>query len=148
MLRVSGFKALYTTKNSNNDNKDCQDSVEITAQRVLSSNDNDMILYNTEILANLDSTTADPKDSEASTREQQFTGVETNYDNVVKEYAAKELVNTKEFESMKLVSGATATITPPTGADRISPLLYIATGAIALVILSLGVVIIKKKILK
>ena len=148
LLRVSGFKALYTTKNSNNDNKDCQDSVEITAQRVLSSNDNDMILYNTEILANLDSTTADPKDSEASTREQELKVVETNYDNVVKEYAAKELVNTKEFESMKLVSGATATITPPTGADRISPLLYIATGAIALVILSLGVVIIKKKILK
>lgn len=157
-LKVTGFKAIYTTKGGK-DLKDCQDSVEITAQRVLSSNDNDMIIYNTEILTDLDSTTGDSKNdngwkaNETSLRDLKV--VETNYDKIVKdkvpteeEEKAGRVIKARDFEALHLVSGSTVTITPPTGNDKISPVLYIATGIISLAILTAGIVIIKKKILK
>jgi hypothetical protein len=40
-----------------------------------------------------------------------------------------------------------ATITPPTGEDRMMTIMYIVTGTIALSIISVGVVLIKKKVL-
>ena len=42
---------------------------------------------------------------------------------------------------------AVVTITPPTGLDRITIILYVIAGAVTLAVLSAGVVIIKKKVL-
>ena len=156
-LKVTGFKAIYTTKGGK-DLKDCQDSVEITAQRVLSSNDNDMIIYNTEILTDLDSTTGDSKNDNGwkanETSLKDLKVVETNYDNIVKdkvpteeEEKAGRVIKARDFEALHLVSGSTVTITPPTGNDKISLVLYIVTGIISLAILTAGIVIIKKKVL-
>ena len=64
------------------------------------------------------------------------------------EEKAGRVIKARDFEALHLVSGSTVTITPPTGNDKISPVLYIATGIISLAILTAGIVIIKKKILK
>lgn len=39
------------------------------------------------------------------------------------------------------------TISPPTGEDKITPIYYVATGAVMLIVLSVGIVVIKKKVL-
>ena len=145
LLTITGFsKELYTTMNKVNKAEDCKDSVTIIAQRELSASDDDMTILNTAILTSVDSTTGDPnsgdnnwEQSEKSQKELKV--LETIYD--------KEVQDGIEVKAKKIVSTATATITPPTGADKVSPVVYISTGIISLVILSAGVVIIKKKVL-
>lgn len=44
-------------------------------------------------------------------------------------------------------SEAYITISPPTGADRITPIYYISVGVVVLAVLAVGIVIIKKKVL-
>ena len=130
--------------NKVNKAEDCKDSLTIIAQRVLSATDDDMTILNTAILTNVDSTTGDPNSgdnnwNQSEKSQKELKVVETTYD--------KEVQEGTGIKNKNIISTATATITPPTGADKISPVVYIATGAIALVILSAGIVIIKKKIL-
>ena len=152
LVTINGFNRLYTTKNTNNKPEDCQDFVRIIEQRLLSTNDDDMIMLNTGVMTNVDSTSCDPtaysdkiipNDADDS---QDLNVVETFYDNIVKDKAI-DPTQVYAFKSLDLVSGTTVTITPPTGADKISLVLYIATGLISLAILTVGVVIIKKKVL-
>ena len=150
LVTINGFNRLYTTQNSNNKSEDCQDFVRIIEQRLLSTNDDDMIMLNTGVMTNVDSTSIDPTQYQPGTipadadNSQDLNVVETFYDNIIKD---KDPTQVFAFKSLDLVSGTTVTITPPTGNDKISPVLYIATGIISLAILTAGIVIIKKKVL-
>ena len=103
-----------------------------------------MTILNTAILTNVDSTTGDPNSgdnnwNQSEKSQKELKVVETTYD--------KEVQEGTGIKNKNIISTATATITPPTGADKVSRNLYIATGIISLIILSAGVIIIKKKVL-
>ena len=121
---------LYTNKIKNRDsNHPTSDSVIIVASKLLSSSEYDWVVYNrAEIIdAKLSPSSLDTVNSDSEKERLLKT-------------AAKEIHSNGMVEAM-------FTLTIPTGEDRYSTTLYAIAGIIALIVLSTGIVIIKKKIL-
>ena len=126
IVKITGWDALYTEKNrERTTEKQTSDTVNITAQRILSNQDDDMEVVNeaeiTDAVRN-----ADPDDPDRKKEE--------------KIQRAPVVVNTNGKVR------AIVTITPPTGEDRQSIALYLIAGVVTLAILSTGIVLIKKKV--
>lgn len=122
--------ALYTDKIKNRDsNHPTSDAVIIVASKLLSSSEYDWVVYNrAEIIdAKLSPSSLDTVNSDSEKERLLKT-------------AAKEIHSNGMVETM-------FTLTIPTGEDRYSTTLYAIAGIIALIVLSTGIVIIKKKIL-
>ena len=114
---------LYTSKNEarKTDNKKSSEVIQFVANRKLSQTDDDMEFINTALINKI-STTVDNKESEQSYR-----------------IARIEVERERKAE-------AKITITPPTGADKISPVIYVSAGIVLLLALIGGITIIKKKV--
>ena len=103
-----------------------QKSFEIVAYKVLSTQDDDMGFNNTvEITSLINVTSSEDSDNDAALK-------------------SLKLVKTPRVPEP---AEAYLTVSPPTGGDRISPIFYVITGIVMLVVLSAGVIIIKKKVL-
>ena len=125
---LEGWKTLYTNKIITRDsNHPTTDKVKIVAKRVLSNQDDDMVVISRAEIKDIKHT-PDPKDTDAN--EQKIENVK---------------IAPKEVHTNGMVK-ATFTITPPTGADMNSTTIYAIAGIISLIILSTGIVIIKKKL--
>ena len=119
---------LYTAKNTTRNDNSCKtsDTATLIAQRILSANDDDMEFINQAKLTKLVNGTDNRDNSnEKDTEIQTIKPVSLNYE-----------------------AQARATITPPTGADRQTIIMYVVAGTLALAILSAGVVVIKKFVVK
>ena len=135
-FEITGWKVLYTNKNKNRtEDQTTSQTIEMTAERILSSSDNDMLIGNTALFIENGTITTDseiidrsvePKDDGNKTKLQQTT------------------INVIDVGNPK---SAAITITPPTGEDKQSPVIYIIVGISALMILTTGIVLIKKKVL-
>lgn len=126
-LKLKGWKTLYTNKITNRDNKhQISDKVKIVAKRILSNNDNDMEIISRAEIKEV-SRTPDSNDSDAEKTEQ------------IK-------IAPKEVHTNGMVE-ALFTITPPTGENRSVTTIYAVAGIVSLILLSTGIVIIKKKVL-
>ena len=125
-LEITGWKTLYTNKNVERAASTTSQTASLSAQRLLSSQDQDMEFVNEAEIAEI-SRTSDPTDTTA-------------------DKANQVLKTTLKEVDVGEPSKATITITPPTGEDRQTLVIYIAVGAIALAVLSTGLVIIKKKV--
>ena len=126
MIKLSNWnKKLYTEKNTARDNKNVKtsDVATLVAHRILSTQDEDMNFVNQVKLSNATNGTDD--------RDQ-------NKDDIKQVEKIKTMVPSDEMAQ------ARATITPPTGADRQTIIMYIVAGTLALAMLSTGVVVIKK----
>lgn len=126
-FKLKGWKALYTNKNKEREEEKTKDKVTLVANRVLSKDDEDMEITSRAEIKEIN-TTPDPSDTEESRIEQ------------IK-------IAPKEVHTNGMVK-ATMTLTPPTGEDRQGIIIYAIAGIISLVLLSTGIVIIKKKIEK
>ena len=128
ILKVQNIGTLYTENNKarETDKLKTSDAVSIIAGRILSKQDDDMEYINEVKITNVSNGT-DTRDT-SSDKETQIQVIKTIDNN---------------FESK-----ATATITPPTGADRLEIILYTIAGVIALAVLSAGVVMIKRIVKK
>ena len=125
VLELKGLnEKLYTTMNKSRQTTDNY-SASLVAQRSLSLQDDDMEFINIAKVR-ADRGTAKGDDSEQSNKE-----IKT-----VRPYEFKDYAQAK------------ATITPPTGADRQTIIIYTIAGTIALAVLSAGVFVIKKYIVK
>lgn len=128
LVKITDWKTLYTENNKERKaQKDTSDAVTLGTQRYLSSEESDMEFVNEAEITKLANQT-DPDDNSQD--------------------KAEKLVRTAPVEVH--TNGkvkAVVTITPPTGLDRITIILYAVAGAVTLAILSAGVVIIKKKVL-
>lgn len=128
LVKITDWKTLYTENNKERAaQKDTSDTVTLGTQRYLSSEESDMEIVNEAEITKL-SNQADPDDKSQD--------------------KAEKLVRTAPVEVH--TNGkvkAVVTITPPTGLDRITIILYVIAGAVTLAVLSAGVVIIKKKVL-
>ena len=130
-MELKDWKKLYTNKNTSRNVEDTTDKVKIVAKRILSNNDDDM-----EIVSRAEIKTAsrnpDPADPDLLTKEA--------------EVMEQLKIAPTEVHSNGMVK-ATFTITPPTGENRGIITIYAIAGIIALILLSTGIVIIKKKII-
>ena len=127
-LDLIGWKALYTNKiTSRDDNHPTFDKVKLVANRLLSNTDNDMEVVSRAEIKEI-KPTPDPKDSTPQAEK----------DEQVK-------IAPKEVHTNGMVK-ARFTITPPTGENRSTTTIYAIAGIMSLIILSTGIVIIKKKI--
>ena len=128
-LDLKGWKAIYTNKITNRDaSHPTSDKVKIVAKRILSNNDDDMeIVSRAEIKEIIH--TPDPKDSTPQA------------DKIEQVRIAPTEVHTNGMVE------AVFTITPPTGENRSVTTIYAIAGIISLIILSTGIVIIKKKVI-
>ena len=128
LVKITDWKTLYTENNKERKaQKDTSDAVTLGTQRYLSSEESDMEFVNEAEITKLANQT-DPDDNSQD--------------------KAEKLVRTAPVEVH--TNGkvkAVVTITPPTGLDRITIILYAVAGAVTLALLSAGVVIIKKKVL-
>lgn len=128
LVKITDWKTLYTENNKERKaQKDTSDAVTLGTQRYLSNEESDMEFVNEAEITKLANQT-DPDDNSQD--------------------KAEKLVRTAPVEVH--TNGkvkAVVTITPPTGLDRITIILYAVAGAVTLAILSAGVVIIKKKVL-
>ena len=126
-FNLNGWSTLYTNKITNRDQEHpTTDKVTLVATRILSKEDDDMEIVSRAEIKEIEHT-PDPKDNEEDKVEQLRT-------------AAKE-VHTNGMEK------ATFTITPPTGENKNNVTLYAIVGIISLLILSTGIVILKRKLL-
>lgn len=126
-LKLKGWKALYTDKITNRDNNhQISDKVKIVANRILSNNDSDMEIVSRAEIKEV-SRTPDSNDTDTQKME--------------KVKAASTEVHTNGMVE------ALFTITPPTGENRSVTTIYAIAGIISLIILSTGIVIIKKKVI-
>ena len=124
VLEITGFNdRLYTTLNKvrTRTNVKTSESIEISAQRILSSEDDDLTVVN---------------EAQAKAR------VTSEKEEEDKLLLTRVKVDVPESEP----DSAIVTVTPPTGEDHVSPVVYAAAGAIALAVLSAGIVVIKKKV--
>ena len=129
IIKLSNWNTkLYTEKNTtrNNNNFKTSDAITLVAYKILSIQDEDMEFINNVEITNLNNGTDDRDNS-------------TDKDSLIK------IIKPTIIEGR---AQAKATITPPTGADRQTIIIYTIAGAIALAILSTGVVVIKKYIVK
>lgn len=128
LVKITDWKTLYTENNKERKaQKDTSDAVTLGTQRYLSNEESDMEFVNEAEITKLANQT-DPDDNSQD--------------------KAEKLVRTAPVEVH--TNGkvkAVVTITPPTGLDRITIILYAVAGAVTLALLSAGVVIIKKKVL-
>ena len=127
---LKGWKALYTNKNKNRDKSETTDKVSIVASRILSSHDEDMEIISRAEITKIERT-PDPADTDTPENER------------------KEQIKIapKEVNTNGMVQ-ALFTITPPTGKDKLAKIIYIITGTITLIMLSIGIGVIKKKVSK
>jgi len=126
-LKLKGWKALYTDKITNRDNNhQISDKVKIVANRILSNNDSDMEIVSRAEIKEV-SRTPDSNDTDTQKME-------------------KVKVAPTEVHTNGMVE-ALFTITPPTGENRSVTTIYAIAGIISLIILSTGIVIIKKKVI-
>ena len=125
-FKLGNVGVLYTENNQarKTDGLKTSDTFALVAERKLSTSDIDMEYLNQVKITKLNNST-DPRDQD-------------NGDNV-EEVKAPEEPNTSE---------ARAIVTPPTGADRQTIIIYTLTGIIALAILSAGVIMIKRIVKK
>ena len=128
ILKIQNIGILYTENNKarETDKLKTSDTVSVIADRILSKQDDDMEFINEAKITNISNGT-DTRDNapEKETQIKVIKAIEDNYE-----------------------SKATATITPPTGANRQEIILYTIAGVIALAVLSAGVVMIKKIVKK
>lgn len=128
-MKLKGWHTLYTKKNASRKVEDTTDKIIIVAGRVMTNNDEDMeVISRAEIKDMIH--TPDPSDSDLPTKE-----------NEVKEQIR---IAPKEVHTNGMIK-AKFTLTPPTGENRSA--IYVIAGIIALIILSTGIVVIKKKVL-
>lgn len=126
IMNITGWDTLYTEKNTERSaKKQTSDSVTLGVQRSLSTQDDDMEIIN-KVQVTKASNATDPDDT-SNDKEERIKIV-------------------KPMEPINKVAQAVVTITPPTGQDKQSPMIYIIAGAITLAVLSAGIVIIKKKV--
>lgn len=128
LVKITDWKTLYTENNKERKaQKDTSDAVTLGTQRYLSSEESDMEFVNeAEITKLANQTDPDDKSQDKNEKLVRTAPVEVHTNGKVK---------------------AVVTITPPTGLDRITIILYVVAGAVTLAMLSAGVVIIKKKVL-
>ena len=127
LLSITGWDTLYTINNKERaQEKQTSDDVEVSARRLLSTEDDDLEIINEAEITKV-TTASDPDDTDPN-KDEEIKVIPTT------------IVPTERAD-------AKATITPPTGKDKQSITLYVITGIVTLAILSAGVVIIKKKIL-
>ena len=121
---------LYTNKIKNRDNNQpTSDAVIIVASKNISKKEYDWVVYNA----------AEIKDAKLSTSPLDTVNSDSEKERLLK-IAAKEIHANGRVDTM-------FTLTIPTGEDRYSTTLYAIAGIIALIVLSTGIVIIKKKII-
>ncbi len=126
-LDLTKWTPLFTNKITNRDARHpTSDNVKIVAQRILSNQDDDMEIVSRAEIKGIERT-PDPNDTETQKVEQVR--------------IAPKVVHTNGMVK------ATFTITPPTGENRSITTIYAIAGIISLIILSTGIVIIKKKVL-
>ena len=119
---------LYTDKINNRANeKTTSDSIKIVARRLLSDQDDDLETVSRARIEAIERK-PDPKDSRAD---------DVKNDNIK---ITPVEVHTNGMQK------AISTITPPTGEDRSTTTIYVIAGIVALIVLSAGIVIIKKKV--
>ncbi len=126
-LEITDKDPLYTIKNTAR-TKQVKTSSEtvIKAQRTLSSEDDDLEFINKVEIVSLRNTT-DPDDP--------------NQEDAIKQ------IKYKSEPELPETAIATVTVTPPTGQDKQTIIVYLATIIATLAILAGGVIVIKKKIL-
>lgn len=128
LVKITDWKTLYTENNKERaTQKDTSDTVTLGTQRYLSSEESDMEIVNEAEITKLANQT-DPDDKSQDKEEK-----------LVRTAPVDVHTNGKVR--------AVVTITPPTGWDKLTIVLYVLAGAGALAVLSAGVVIIKKKVL-
>ena len=128
LVKITDWKTLYTENNKERaTQKDTSDTVTLGTQRYLSSEESDMEIVNeAEITKIANQTDPDDKSQDKEEKLVRTVPVDVHTNGKVR---------------------AVVTITPPTGWDKLTIVLYVLAGAGALAVLSAGVVIIKKKVL-
>lgn len=128
-MDLKGWKTIYTNKITDRPtDHPTSDKVKIVANRLLSNNDDDMEVVSRAEIKDIKHT-PDPKDSTPQAE---------------KEEQVK--IAPKEVHTNGMVK-ARFTITPPTGENRSATSIYAIAGIMSLIILSTGIVIIKKKVI-
>lgn len=127
-FNLEGWKTLYTNQNKEREDETTKDKVVLVANRKLSKDNDDMEITSRAEIKEIVHT-PDPADTETSNEEK----------------TEQIKVAPKEVHTNGMVK-ATMTITPPTGAFANDTILYATVGIISLILLSAGIVIIKKKI--
>ena len=127
-FKLKGWKALYTNKNKEREEEKTKDKVTLVAYRKLSKDDDDMEITSRAEIKEIEHT-PDPADTETSNEEK----------------LEQIKVAPKEVHTNGMVK-ATLTITPPTGKNTNVNIMYAIAGIVSLIALSIGIVIIKKKI--
>lgn len=130
-MELNGWKKLYTNKNKSRNVENTTDKVKIVAGRILSNNDADMEIVSRAEIKEVNRT-PDPSDPDLPTKEAE-----------VKEQIR---IAPKEVHTNGMVK-AIFTIMPPTGENREIITIYAIAGIIVLIVLSIGILIIKKKII-
>lgn len=135
-LKITGWDLLYTENNkerSQEKQKEVKtsDTAGILTQRILSTQDDDMEFIN-----------------EAQITDSQPSPEPSKYDSRADVAKNSEVATTKQVVKVnETPAKATIIITPPTGADLKTILIYTGVTVLALAVLSAGVIIIKKRIL-
>ena len=149
-LEITGWGKLYTSKGKNTPN---EKTINISASRILSAQDDDMIVNNQAVFFDKITNaivTSFTTDNNTIIRTWAPNDPDTNENNkntkVAKTTINKIKVDEDKNKGISPTPTATVTITPPTGEDRLTPVIYITIGVVALAILSGGVIIIKKKV--
>lgn len=126
VFKLRNIGVLYTENNPARkiDGLKTSDTFALVAEKNLSMDDVDMEYLNQAKITKINNGT-DPRDTDNEDKDEEIKGPEEP--------------NTSE---------ARATITPPTGADRQTIIIYTISGILALVILSAGVIMIKKIVKK
>ena len=119
---ITNWKELYSTKykdNGGHKKEETQDTATLQAARLLSTQDNDLSVSNVAQVTKMHV---------------------TNTPSLI------ETVDTSSqyFSTSNPAEEVYATVTPPTGKDKITNIIYGVTSAIALLILSAGIIVIKK----
>ncbi len=122
ILNITGWDTLYSQYSKTKPaNSLSSDTATLTAQKILSTQDSDLTFTNEAEVTNLKSTAGELEISKI----------------------VKPVDGDKERKASAII-----TITPPTGADKQTQIWYIITAALALVVLSTGIIFIKKKVIK
>ena len=127
LLKITGWSTLYTENNKERTAKSANTSetVKLGVQKILSMKDDDMEIVNEAKITKAEN------DSEQGDRDR-----DVHVTMIPKVVPPEERAR------------AVITITPPTGADKQSVVMYVAAGVIALAVLSTGIVLIKKRIIE
>ena len=122
-FNLKDWETLHTSKNKS-PSGNTSDKVMIVAERILSNQDDDMEVLSGAKIFSAENT---PSDSTPESTEE------------------IKIIRPATIEQAE--SGATLTITPPTGGNKNDIVIYAISGIISLIILATGISIIKKKVL-